>query len=283
LIAIPARQPARGFEGDERLARAELLPRYEDMTQDGRILLPSLMPGVGVAIWRNLLAHMPALAAFRAQGILPILRRLVLVAGEAGPFSVHAPIAFEGSWRLARERGGERLFVNMWIDAYAPVGHSLGPPPAETAPRVLVGRIFGEHVVTRPFASPEERKVTRLDIPGFPAVPEDEHDFEPGEALLGERPLEPLGTRVFGMMHTDPNQHVNSLVYPRMFEEMVLAEHADPALLARGVELRWRRPFFAGDRAAIAWRRDGDSVVGAFAPAGAPSRPSCTLAMTLAR
>ena len=99
MIAIPARQPARGFEGDERLARAELLPRYEDMTQDGRILLPSLMPGVGVAIWRNLLAHMPALAAFRAQGILPILRRLVLVARqELGAGEAFVP--FEAARRL---------------------------------------------------------------------------------------------------------------------------------------------------------------------------------------
>lgn len=282
MIAIPERPPARGFEGpNDGIGRAELLPRYEDITQDGRIVLTTLMPGVGQSIWRGLIAKMPAFDGFMAEGILPILRRLVVVEGHPGPFSVHAPIAFEGTWRLAREKGGDRLFVNMWVDAYAPVAHTLGPPPPSDAPRVLAGRIFAEHVVTKPFAPPDERKVTRLDAPGLPAVPEDEYAFEPGEALVAGRALEPAGEVAFGMMHTDSNQHVNSLVYPRMFEEALLRKHGDATLLCRALEMRWRKPFFAGDRATIALSLEGESAVGTIAPSSTPDRASCAIAMTL--
>lgn len=284
MIAIPDRPPARGFEGGpDGIGRASLLPRYEDITQDGRIVLTTLMPGVGQSVWRELISGRPAFESFLAQGVLPILRRLVIVEGEAGPFTVNAPIEFEGTWRLAREKDGDRLFVNMWVDAYAPIGHTLGPTPPKDAPRVLAGRIFAEHVVTRPFAPPAERKVTRLDAPGIPAVPEDEHVFEPGEALVAGRTLEPAGDFVFGMMHTDSNQHVNSLVYPRIFEEALVRRHGDPKLLARAIEMRWRKPFFAGDRAQIALSLEGDSALGTLAPSSSVDRPSCVIATSLRR
>ncbi len=126
-----------------------------------------------------------------------------------------------------------------------------------------MGRIFAEHVLTRPFASPAERKVTRLDAPGIPPVPEDEHVLESTEALVesADGPLEEAGDFVFGALHTDSNQHVNSLVYPRVFEELVTRRLVQDArvpsaekLSARAIELRWRRPFFAGERATIAMR-----------------------------
>lgn len=285
-IAIPALPPARGYEGT---GRAEVAPRYEDVTQDGRVVLTSLMPGVGFAVWRELLSKMPALQTFRMQGILPILRRLVICeAPTAGPFSVHVPFSFEGTWRLAREKGGDRIFVNMWVDAFAPIAHTLGPAPAADAERVLLGRVFAEHVVTRPFGPPEERKVTRLDpASGLPEVPEDEHDFLPHDALLRANanavtltPADPP-TFTFGMMHTDSNQHVNSLVYPRVMEELAVPRHGDAKLLARAVEMRWRKPFFAGERAHVALAIDGSHVVGTFAPEASPDRASCVIAMTL--
>lgn len=280
MIVLPERPPARGFEGT---GRAELFPRYEDVTQDGRVVLTTLMPGVGVSVWRELLAKTPAFERFLAQGILPILRRLVVVEGEPGPFSVNAPIGFEGTFRLAREEGGDRLFVNMWVDAFAPLGSTLGPPPPKDAPRVLAGRIFAEHVVTRPFAPPAERRVTRLDVPGIPEVPEDTHRFEPAEALVAGRTLERAAEIRFGMMHTDSNQHVNSLVYPRMFEEALVARHRDPALLVRGFDMRWRKPFFAGDDATLAVACDGESGAGTFAPASSADRASCAIVATLRR
>jgi len=292
---IPPLPPARGYESS---ATAELYPRYEDVTQDGRVQLTTLMPGLG-AVWRALGSD-DKIEVFRAQGILPILRRLVIT-GEDGPFSVHVPVRVSGTWRLAREAGGERIFLNMWLEARAPIAMTLAPPPAPDAERVVVGRLYAEHVVTRPFAPPAERKVTRLDLPGIPAVPEDEHPFEPAEDLVAGHTLEPVRDHVFGMMHTDSNQHVNSLVYPRLFEETVVDTavragvlEKPETLLARAVELRYRRPFFAGERATIALHARPISAgprravaVGTFSPAGQPPgapapKPSCAVAMWLA-
>lgn len=277
---IPPLPPPRGFESS---AKAELRPRYEDVTQDGRVILATLMPGLG-AVWRSL-GESKRVESFREQGVLPILRRIV-IEGAEGPFSPHVPIEYEGTWRLAREANGDRILLNMWLEAMAPHAAAFGPAPASDAERVLVGRVFAEHVVTRPFAPPTERKVTRLDVPGLPPVPEDEHEAPPAEALLVGRSLAVVAEHRFGRMHTDSNQHVNSLVYPRMFEEAVVRAGVD-SLLARALELRYRKPFFGGERASLAIEVGSGAAVGAFAPidaAAAPengAKPSCTAAMRL--
>ena len=257
--------------------------------------LAALMPGLGASVWRALLSKIPAVDIFRSQGILPILRRLVAV-GEDRPVSVNAPVEYTGSFRFAREKDGARLFANMWLEARAPIASTLGPDPDPDAPRELVGRVFAEHVLTRPFAPPAERKVTRLDAPGVPPVPEDEHVFESAESLLESAggPLEEAGDFVFGTLHTDSNQHVNSMVYPRVFEEMVArklvqdARIPSPAsLMARAIELRWRRPFFTGERALIAMRLDDAtppqgyrcSAIGSFSSGG--PKPSCAVKLLL--
>lgn len=282
MIDLPPLPPARGYE---TTGSAELFPRYEDVTQDGRFLLTAFMPGLGAAVWRSLVKHTATLSAFAAQGILPILRRLVAV-GEDGPFSVHTPLASKGTWRLAREDGGDRIFLDMWLEAHTSKGTTLGPPPPKDAPRVLAGRVYGEHVITKPFAPKTERKVTKIDAPGLPPLPEDVHPFLESDALLAGHTLDDAGQIAFGMMHTDSNQHVNSLVYPRRFEEAVIAHVAPPpAFVARAFEVRWRKPFFAGERArigvAVVSRTDTKlHVVGAFTPEGA-SKPSATIAMTL--
>ncbi|MBX3214606.1 MAG: hypothetical protein KF850_21395 [Labilithrix sp.] len=286
--AIPPLPPGRGFEAS---AQVELRPRYEDVAQDGRVQLAALMPGLG-AVWRAL-GSSDKLDAFRALGVLPILRRIVL-AGEAGPFSAQVPIRYDGTWRLARETDGDRIFLDMWLDASAQIGSTHAQPPGPDAERVLVGRVYAEHVVTRPFAPPAERKVTRLDLPGIPAVPEDTHPFEAAEDLVAGHALTDAAEHTFGMLHTDSNQHVNSLVYPRLFEEAVVRVLARPgdvpapsALLVRAMELRYRKPFFAGDRAALAVSAAAVTggphrvaAVGAFAPAGI-TKPSCTVAAWL--
>lgn len=287
--AIPSVFPARGYESS---AKTKLQPRFEDVAQDGRVQLVALMPGLG-AVWRALDAA-TRLDVFRERGILPILRRIVIT-GEEGPFSAHVSFECEGTWRLAREKDGDRLFLSMWLDVRAPIASTLAPPPPPDAERVLVGRVYAEHVITRPFAPPAERKVTRLDAPGLPPVPEHEHPFEEAEDLVEGHPLTPAGVHLFGMMHTDSNQHVNSLAYPHVFEEAAVRAAADrdvvpdaARLLARAVELRYRKPFFAGDRAALALRVAPSPgahravAVGAFLPAaGSPKKPSCTVAMWL--
>jgi hypothetical protein len=287
-VIVPPVPPFRG--GLLEKGEATLLPRYEDVTQDGRLVLTAMMPGLGAAVWRSLLNANPVLDRFREEGIIPILRRVAIVADEGrGPVSVHEPVHYEGTVRLARESGGDRIFLNMWLDAYAPEASTFGPPAAKDAARARVGRVFAEHVVTRPFAPPAERKVTRLDAPGIAAVPDDEHAFEPAEALLEGATLEDVGAVVFGMIHTDSNQHVNSLVYPRLFEEALLRVVGSEAkgLVARRVEMRWRKPFFTGDRARVLLRIEEKServvrAVGAFvAEGGDPAKPHATVAIAL--
>jgi len=285
---IPALPPATSFDRDGGVASLSL--RYEDITQDGRLQLHALMPGLGAAVWQSLLANVPAADVFRAQGILPILRRLVLV-GEERPVSVHLPLTCEGSLRFAKQEGGERLFLNMWLEAKAPIATTLGPSPPADAPLDRAGRVFAEHVITRPFAPPGERKVTRLDAPGVPPLPEAEHAFDATEALIEGVTLEDAGDVLFGTMHTDSNQHVNSLVYPRMFEELALRTLATKGvkrgpLLARSLDIRWRKPFFAGERARVVMhlaQRESDSVVvtGAFLGEAGIAKPHCTVQLAL--
>ena len=130
MTSIPPIPPARGYEAD---ATAELWPRYEDITQEGRVQLTPMTVGLA-AVWRAL-ASSDALDTFRAQGILPILRRVIAI-GEEGPFSVHRPLEFSGTWRLARETNGDRIFLDMWLEARAPIGSTLGPRPSNDADRV---------------------------------------------------------------------------------------------------------------------------------------------------
>lgn len=284
---IPQLPPADGPGQDG--GSASIAPRYEDITQDARIQLTALMPGLGAAIWRALLSEIPAIETFRSQGILPILSRLV-VACEDRPVSVSVPIRYEGSFRFARQKDGDRIFANMWLTASAPLATTIGPPPAKDAPYELVGRVFAEHVVTRPFAPKDQRRVTRLDAPGVPPVPHHEHVFEGADGLIARAssPLEDLGDTVFAMMHTDSNQHVNSLVYPRVFEEactrkmMQDACISAPQLLSRAAELRFRRPFFAGERARIGASfapAEGAKMAAIGAFHGDGPKPSCAIQM----
>src|SRR5262249_34926833 len=156
---------------------------------------------------------------------------------------------------------GERLFLNMYMDAFAPLAHSYGPRPGASAARILVGRVFAEHVFTRPFGPKDRRKVTSLEGEGMPAIT-DVHAFEPAEALAGD-----VGARsddlrtafTFGLLHTDVNQHVNSLAYPRIFEELVIGKlqaEETRKLQNQAIEIRWRKPFFAGETADVAIRLD---------------------------
>jgi hypothetical protein len=110
-------------EGDATdVGTAEIRPRYEDITQDGRVVLTALMQGLGMSVWRAMGKRVPA-DAFAREGILPLLRRLVLV-GEGAPFSVGEKIEYEGTWRFAREKDGERIFLLMWMEARAQNGPS---------------------------------------------------------------------------------------------------------------------------------------------------------------
>jgi hypothetical protein len=158
---------------------------------------------------------------------------------------------------------------------------------------VVAGRVFAEHTFTRPFAPPSERKVTRLDLEGLPSVPDAVYDF-PAATTAMELPVDADAldddfvaddaVTVFGLDHTDSNQHVNSLVYPRLFAEAALRRFAARGrarrALVRGLDIAYRKPSFAGDRVRIHLRTFalGDRVgaAGYLVDADDPAaRPRC--------
>lgn len=258
----------------------ELLLRFEDVAQNGRIILPALQHLLGATTWPDLFQH-PWAVALRDQGVVPILTYVELEAGD-GPFSnVGCLLRADGRWELGHSKGAdgnvERLLVSMWVSADGPIGSTYGPPPLRAGELAFAGKIYAEHVVTRLFAAPADRKVVRLDAPGLPSVPEKELPYtQPesvsvlpeGATILGERE----STFTFGVLHTDGNQHVNSLVYARVFEEAALPLLQDKTLMSRSVRMGYRKPFFSGDVATIKVRMfesaQGKGACGTFALGG---------------
>ncbi|HEX4515323.1 MAG TPA: acyl-CoA thioesterase [Polyangiaceae bacterium] len=235
-------------------ANARVHLRYEDVSQDGRLLLEVLPNALGAAVWGAQLAKDSIAKTCMEQGVIPILTRFV-IEGAPGPFGVMTPLAVTG--RFALEQGDERVYLNMWADLTGPIARTYPPQPDNAGTIASAGRIFGEHVFTRLFAPPGERRVKKLDVPD----PLPEYAARSFASMLdvpaGVRALEAFSPDdspvTFGLVHTDSNHHVNSLVYIRLFEEAALRRlaklgHTGP-LLARRLEIAYRKPSFAGDRA----------------------------------
>ncbi len=229
--------------------------RFEDVTQDGRLVLEALPTALGPTVWRGLLEKTPALRACYAQGIFPILSRIMLE-GTPGPFSANNRLEGEGTYRFSRTDDG-RFMLDVWSDLFAPTGRTHGPP--SEGPPVLAGRVLAEHVFTRPFAPPGERRVTALDFEGAPVPTEAHRAPPPFEAVAalpeGAVPLEPAPRIdpmpiVFGLVHTDGNMHVNSLAYLRVLEEAALRRFVElgrgSLVLGRAIDIAYRKPCFAG-------------------------------------
>ncbi len=279
---------------DAQRARGPVSLRYEDVTQDGRLHPIAAPHALGEVLWAGTLgAQRDMHRALAREGILPILSRLAMESFD-GPIGVRSPLEGDGGFQLAHAIGkdgqAERIILNLWVGLTGVRARTHGPPPPGAGERIAVGRVFAEHVFTRPFAPAGERKVTCLPEPI--GVPPARYDFVASEALL-ELPLDAeaidaalvpdAAEVVFGLGHTDSNHHVNSLVYPRLFEEAALrrlaAHGISTAVLPRSLELGYRRPCFAGERVVVsvrAFRSEGKvAVVGTFAPVGA-ARPSIT-------
>jgi len=244
---------------DDQVAITENLLRYEDCTQDGRLIPIAIPPSLG-GLWQSVVRHHPGARNAVAAGIVPILTRLTL-SSEDQPIRVDRPVEGRAGFVLAHDREGDeitRLYMNVWSEVRGTSGR-LGPRPSEGS-RVLAGRLFAEHVFTRLFAPPDQRKITRLDVAGYPAIPE-LHYPAPApqtaqEAPDGARWLDELASDateiVFGLDQTDANQHVNSLVYIRTFLDAAQRRlHARGHALnvrSRAVDIAYRKPCFAGDR-----------------------------------
>ncbi len=244
------------FPTDTPRAQARVHLRFEDVTQDGRLVLEALPNALGPTVWRGILASDPATRACVAQGIVPILSRFVLE-GRPGPFSANEPVEAEGTCRLARADDG-RFVLDMWADLTGAIGRTYGSTD-RAGEKVCAGRVLAEHVLTRPFAPPGERRVTSLDFPGAPRVTATRPASPAFDAIAsvpaGATALEPRKIAdpvpvVFGLVHTDSNMHVNSLVYIRLFEEAALRRFASlgkvTTLLGRTLDIAYRKPCFAG-------------------------------------
>ena len=295
----------------DQQADAPMSLRYEDIAQDGRLMLDAIPHGLGEVLWQTVLAKHPLREKLTSEGIVPILTRIV-AQNLDGPIAVRRSLEASGAFQLAHtvdERGeGSRLIMNLWVDASGAKGRTYGPPPAGAGDRIHVGRVFAEHVFTRLFAPPGERKILRFDgdpsLSGaavLPAVPAARYSWRAPEELLVlpedavplDAELAPDGAAiVLGLAHTDSNQHVNSLVYPRFFEEAALRRfdhhRRDAAVLSRTVELAYRKPSFAGERVRFllrAFARQGElGAVGVLVDdRGDDKRPRCYARMSFSR
>ena len=292
----------------ERRTDALMPLRFEDVAQDGRLGLVALTAALGDVSWRQLIIPGPHAGALAKLGIAPVLSRLVVEA-TGGPFAAMSTMEATSQYDLAHtvEPSGavDRLLLNVWADATLPIGRSFGPRPALAGERVRAGRLFGEHVLTRLAAPPEARKVTEL--PGlsfFPGtrvtstVAATSFRLPPGARPLEEVPRADPAPVLPGLSHTDSNGHVNTLAYPRLFEDAALRRfghlgHREPPVLARAFEATFRKPCFAGQKYAIvlqAFLLDGElGAVGAFVSdedAARPlseARPHCVIRMLFDR
>jgi hypothetical protein len=277
-------------------ARADFQIRYDDLTQHGHIKQVTLPMVLARVCMEKLWAHHP-LVVTRKQGIVPILSRLVI---ESEPIAVSfgSPLEGRGRIELAKEHARDgtvsALFMNSYADVWAiPSRRNKGVDP-NAREHVRIGRAFGEHVLTRPFGPAEERKVLSFDVPGHAALPDATHarvrvdknvELPEGASALDATFTPDAAAWSFGLIHTDLNQHVNSLVYARMFEEAAVrraAQHGhNRALFARKLSLCYRKPSFAGETMHCmlrAFELDGGfGVVGYLAPQGTPpERANCS-------
>jgi hypothetical protein len=317
---LPSWIPAEPEVPPEQRGRGRMHLRFEDVSQNGHLVVEALPQALRV-IWRALAsrrrAALPGAAARGAKppelfppGVLSILSRVITESGD-GPISVDAEAEAEGFYHLAHTTGPDgavdRIILAMWAQVIAPIGRTHPPDPPAAGRPVVAGRVFAEHVFTRPFGPPAERKVRALDLGAGPFVPEARYAFRPPEATVdlpdGAAPLDAApvpdeASTLFGLDHSDSNQHVNSLVYPRLFIEAALRRlHAlgrsAPPPLVRVMDLAFRKPCFAGERARIASRAfevagEGDVVTGVtgalFGEGDGPgARPRCAARLVFER
>ncbi len=289
---------------DEQRANGRAYLRYEDVSQDGRIQLQGVPHSLGLVVWRKLLLDHPVNQLAERAGIVPILTRIV-ISGTRGTVSVGQALDSHGAFELGHtvDTDGEvdRLILRIWVELSGPQGLTRGAGP-DDGKHVTLGSVFAEHVFTRLFAPKGARKVTRFEDAHMPEVPTKQYQWRPlasvAELPKGARWLDDAwhidpAPAVFGLAHTDSNQHVNSLVYPRLFEDASLRYLAtlgqSTKRLSRVSDTSFRKPCFAGGRARIAVRAyvHGDEVgtTGCFITdeaADAPdhvltSRPYCFL------
>jgi hypothetical protein len=269
--------------------------RYEDVTMDGR-LIPIAAPAGLAGLWREVLVHHVGHRNSIRAGVIPILTRLTI---GTTPHQVRIDRPFEthNGFALAHDRDEAgnvaRIFMNIWCSLRGIAGR-LGRDT--TGDLTLAGTVFAEHVYTRPLAPPDQRRVVALGVEGHPDVP-DLHYAMPAPTAAGELPagavwiddsIPDKADYVFTLDQTDSNQHVNSLVYVRLFLEAVnrrLAERGDGLRVrATAVDIAYRKPCFAGDRVRAhvrMWKLGETLGAAGFVTGSDDGKPRCFVRVAL--
>ena len=272
----------------EQAAVVPSLLRYEDCAQDGRLMPIALPPTMG-GLWATVIRKHPGAQNAIASGVVPILTRMTMVSHDQ-PVRIDRPIETRAGFMLAHDReNGEvsRLFMNVWCDVHGIAGR-IGPRQVE-GPLSRAGTLFAEHTFTRLFAPPDQRKVLKLDVEGYPSVPPTAYASPPpktaqdapdGATWLDELAPDTIDT-VFSLDQTDANQHVNSLVYIRTFldaaQRRIATTGRPMKLRSKAVDIAYRKPCFAGDRITAQLRLFslGDAIGAAGLMVGADAKPRC--------
>lgn len=276
----------------EQIGEGRTPLRFEDVAQDGRVRIEGVWPPIGPILWGKL-GVSKSLFRLGAQGVRAVLT-YVLIDGGNEPVSVRNLSEHSARWQAGhtKDAKGEvnRLVLNTWLSSFAPRGIPDNPAlPSSSTEKVSIARAFGQHVFTKPTAPPGQHRVLRLDDPELPEFPPTELPFHDpmgvlavpsGAELLEAEPARDPSAIVFGLCHTDGNQHVNFLTYPRLAEEAAVRRFArlglGARLLARRAEIGYRKPSFAGDSLSIVLQafRLGEmlGVVGGFYDGAVPER-----------
>src|SRR5687768_15292966 len=122
--------PAPAIPAERPFGEATMGLRWEDIAQDGRIMLTALAPAIGWVVWNGLLKDRPGVREAERQGIAAILSRIT-AHGTDEPIKVIEPVAARGTYQLAHsvDAAGEidRLFMNAWVEVYGRRGRMVPP------------------------------------------------------------------------------------------------------------------------------------------------------------
>jgi len=297
MDVIPATRPI----SPRHTAHAEFHLRYEDLNQDGRLRVIAVPECLARTVWSQLIGPSRVYRKLTKGGIVPVLTRLSVAGGE-GPLSVNNPVMATGRCRFAHTLDDDaeiqRIVLNMWGDLTGPRASTHDPqPPNGAGDPILAGRVFAEHTLTRPFAPSGARAVRSLQgIEGLSPFPKARYLGESPRALAalprGAKAVGPaiLDTEpvLFGLDDTDANQHVNALVYPRLFRVAALRhlarQGATEKRMMRTLEIGFRKPSFAGDCSFIRVRtyhhRGSAGALCTLGPEDPDATPRCYARLT---
>lgn len=254
----PAPDARRSLVGEER---ARL--RYEDVSQDGRMRVEGIWAPTGRLLWSGSELGRRVFCLGRDHEINTVLTRVILEATEA---HVRPRVQLENALmarfeqRLGADGNPTAVHLNTWLSSHV----TDAGAQAGAQRRTLVARAFGERVLAIFKNPPGQRRLTTLPdstepLPTSGAEPREAPsllEVPPGCELLDAYPRLDPSRVVFGLSHTDSNQHVNSLAYVRFFENAALGRLLDLGLgatfMARRVEIAYRKPCFAGESLRVA-------------------------------